>query len=77
MVKDSCYIIMNRRGVVKMTKNPPFLSPNQVSIFITIEVPNTVFERPMFKGEIKVSEEEIDIIEELEFKLEKLKLGGE
>jgi len=75
MVKDSCFIVMNRRGIVKMTKNPPALSPHQVSVHVTIEVPDIAFDRPMFRGEITVSEDEISLIEELEFKLEKLKRG--
>lgn len=50
------YLTINSRGVVKVTeKEPRSLSSNEVSVVLSIRLPDGLFKRPRIKAEVEIS----------------------
>lgn len=45
-MKDTVHLVVNANGVVRMTRRPPSLYRDEVSVRVTITVPDDVF-RPI------------------------------
>ena len=77
-MKVSCHVIVaakfNRGGQwinstsVRMTKNKPSLDANEVAIKLNLELPDSLFRKPVLEGTIKVPEDSntFDITPELQ-----------
>lgn len=55
-MNNSCYLIVDNRGVVSVKKNKPKLGWNQISIRLNIQIPNELFLRPHLEATIKVQD---------------------
>ena len=67
---------MDLNGVVKMTKNPPAIRPNERSFVIKVLIPDKLFETPQFMGKMEIKEIDLDLVDKLEFELNLLKKRG-
>jgi len=45
-MKTSGYLVINDRGSMRVTKNPPSLEPNEISAHLNLDIPNQFFQRP-------------------------------
>jgi len=56
-MKIQNWITINNRGSARLTKSKPNISWNEVCMRLNIEIPNTVFERPLLTANIKIDGE--------------------
>lgn len=56
-MKISSWITINNRGSCKLTKGKPRLDHNEVCMKLNIEIPNSVFQRPLLQANIKIDGE--------------------
>jgi len=56
-MKINNWLIINNRGSTRITKNKPGIAFNEVCMQLSIDIPNSVFERPQLKANIKVEGE--------------------
>lgn len=55
-MRDTCYLTLNSRGVVRMTKNPPSSKAGEVAVKVNVVVPDEVFRTPTAEATIEVPE---------------------
>jgi len=72
-MKDDCYIVINKKGIQRMTKTPPSLKPEEIMVKVFIDVPNDVFTRPAFNTTISIDKSEIDKLKHYEIELKRIK----
>jgi len=48
------WLTINNKGAVRISKNKPNLDWNEVSIKLNIEVPDTLFTRPIIQADLKL-----------------------
>jgi len=80
IMKDKIYLVISPNRVERMVKNPPSLRPNEIFITLDVSIPQAVFKRPTFQGNINVTEEDEKFeleITQIEKELNQLKSGGE
>lgn len=53
------WFVMNSRGVTKLATKRPRLNANEVAFFLSIEVPDALFERPLLTATIKIPQEAV------------------
>lgn len=58
-MRDVCYLVMNSRGVTKMTKSKPGLSSGEHAIKVAVNVDNKYFEHAIPTAELTVSEKHL------------------
>ena len=77
-MRDRIYLVLSNNKVERMTKNPPSLEANEIYISLKVNVLDEVFKRPVFWGEINVSDNgngfDLDI-KEMEQTIERLRKG--
>ncbi len=62
-MKTQFYLVVNSNGTVKALKNRPGLNWNEVSIFVNLELPNQLFQKPQLSAQIKVDESQVTPLE--------------
>lgn len=72
-MKDRIYLVITQNGVRRMTKGPPSVKPGERTFAINIILPDKIFELPQFSGKMEIKEEDINMIETLEFELNLMK----
>ena len=58
-MKDSCYLIINPSGIVGMRKNKPDLTSGQVTVEVSVKVPDRFFDMTVPKAVIEIPEDAI------------------
>lgn len=58
-MRDSCYLVFDRRGVRKMTKTAPDLSSGQYAVKVNVGVPDGLFDRTFPEVDIEVPEQAV------------------
>lgn len=51
-MRIKCYLVVNDRGTVRVTKNAPSVEWNEVPIQLQLDVPNGLFARPTFTASV-------------------------
>jgi len=62
-MRTQFYLVVNNNGTVKALKNRPGLNWNEVSIFVNLELPNQLFQKPQLSAQIKVDESQVSPME--------------
>lgn len=62
-MKTQFYLVVNSNGTVKALKNRPGLNWNEVSIFVNLELPTQLFQKPQLSAQIKVDESQVSPME--------------
>ena len=62
-MKTQFYLVVNNNGTVKALKNRPGLNWNEVSVFVNLELPNQLFQKPQLSAQIKVDESQVSPME--------------
>lgn len=55
-MKSKVYIVADRRGVQRMTKNPPDLFRGELAVALTVNIPDNVFRDPVLSAALDVPE---------------------
>lgn len=58
-MKTTFYIVLNKRGPVRMTKNSPSLARDEIAVGLKLTVPENVFRNPTVMAEIEIPERAI------------------
>lgn len=51
------YLIVSKKGYrasARITNGKPTLQPDEISIYLTLDIPDSLFQRPALKAEIKI-----------------------
>jgi len=56
-MKIQNWLTINNRGSTRITKSKPNIQWNEVSMKLNIEIPNSLFERPLLTANIKIDGE--------------------
>ena len=56
-MKINGWLTINYRGTMKVTKNKPSLEWNEISMFLNVELPDSLFKRPHLQANIKIDGE--------------------
>lgn len=55
-VKDVCYLVLQKSGIVKMAKKPPSLLGHQVAVKLVVQMPDSHFADRFVQASINVPE---------------------
>lgn len=58
-MKADFYLIINNKKVVRLVKNLPRLDWSEVSIKMNLELPDSLFQRPVLSGSIVVKDSDV------------------
>lgn len=58
-MKTSFYLVVNDRGTTKTVKTRPNLAYNEVAIAVTLQLPNSLFQKPQLNASIVVPDEAV------------------
>ena len=58
-MKIPFYLKVNSNGTVGSYKNPPALTWNEVSIYMVLDIPNKIFDKPTLQANITIPEEAV------------------
>ncbi|MFZ2882119.1 MAG: hypothetical protein WA019_03525 [Candidatus Moraniibacteriota bacterium] len=58
-MKIPFYLKVNSNGTVGVTKNAPALQWNEVSIFMNLNIPDKIFDKPTLQANITIPEEAV------------------
>lgn len=53
------YLVVNSNGTAKVVKNQPGLNWNEVAIFVNLELPNQLFQKPQLSAQIKIADSQV------------------
>lgn len=56
------WLIINKRGITRMTRTKPSLGYNEIAIAVQLQVPDELFERPVINAKIEIKD-----VDKLEF----------
>jgi len=56
-MKITNWLTINNRGSTRLTKSKPRLEWNEVSMMLNVEIPDSVFKRPILQANIKIDGE--------------------
>ena len=59
-MKTEGYLNINRNGSIRFTKSLTGLKWDEIRVKINIDVPDTLFERPVLQANLKVTEEAVE-----------------
>lgn len=62
-MKDSIYLVCNRRGVLRMTKKPPGRSTGEIAVNLVITIPESNFNNDIPKVELRLHPVEREPVE--------------
>ncbi len=60
-MKLKFYLIINRQGGVRTTKNPPSIEWNEVFMQCNLNIGDKLFERPMLQANIEISDSKMPV----------------
>lgn len=70
-MKDTVYLILNRRGVARLNKRKvPTLAGGEAAIKLTVKVDDSNFRTPLATAELEVGEDQIIVNPEVEVEIE-------
>lgn len=72
-MKDTCFIVVSKKGVQKMYKTQPPLKPNELKLKLNITLPDHLFQEPTIETKIEVPMTFDKKLEQYEFELKELK----
>ena len=55
-MKKTGYLILNKNGIVRSTKNRPGLDWNEICCKVTIDIPDELFKRPTLEAVLKITD---------------------
>ena len=58
-MKDTCYLVLNKHGVKRLTKKPPALNGDERAVAIVIDVADEIFNYTFMKTELTITEEDV------------------
>ena len=58
-MKAPFYLIVNKTGRVRTTKTQPALSWDEISIHMNLELPDSLFKKPLLTAEVKVKDADV------------------
>ncbi|GAB3927780.1 hypothetical protein [Larkinella terrae] len=61
-MKTSFYLIVNSNGTVRTVKNRPGLDFNEVSVQVSLQLPDALFRKPQLQATITVPDESVQPI---------------
>lgn len=53
-METSFYLVVSRKGAQKITQTPPRLEADQIAMHVSLELPNSLFERPLLQAHVKL-----------------------
>lgn len=53
------YLVLNKRGVKKVSRKRPSLNWDEISISMQISLPNSLFEKPQLHAMVKVNDNQV------------------
>lgn len=56
-MKKQFYLTISRSGSIKATKNQPGLDWDEISIGMTLEIPDQIFKKPILNASITIPED--------------------
>ena len=56
-MKDTIYLVLSRTKVERMVKSSPRLKANEIFVSLKITVPDELFNRPTFGGELTIEDD--------------------
>ena len=62
-MKDKAYVVLSRKGVVRMTKTSPGLRAGEVSMLLSVNAPDELFQRPLIKATVEVDKDAVAPVE--------------
>ncbi len=60
-MKTQFYLVVNDRGTTRTNKTKPDLKWNEVSIALSIELPDRLFQRPQLEAKIQLTEKDLPV----------------
>lgn len=58
-MKIKCFLIVNSRGTLRVTKKMPALNADEISVGINLEIPDAIFCRPAWKRRLSLIETQL------------------
>jgi hypothetical protein len=58
-MKVPFFLIVNKKGSVRVNKTPPALGFDEISISLDLELPDSLFKKPLLSATIKVKESDV------------------
>jgi hypothetical protein len=58
-MKTEFYLVVSKTGSVRTVKNRPALDWNEVSINLNLNLPDTLFSKPLLKAELQVNPDSV------------------
>jgi len=56
-MKVNAWLTINNRGSTRLTKSKPNLDWNEVTMYLNVELPDSLFKRPQIQANIKIDGE--------------------
>lgn len=53
------YLVLNKKGVKKVSRKRPSLDWDEISISMEISLPNSLFEKPQLHAKVKVNDDQV------------------
>lgn len=53
------YLVLNKKGVKKVSRKRPSLEWDEISISMEVSLPNSLFEKPQLQATIKVNDNQV------------------
>lgn len=50
------WLITNQRGIARLTERKPQIGANEVAVYLEVEIPNGLFEKPRLVAKMKIPE---------------------
>lgn len=51
------WLVINSKGSVRVSKKPPKINGNEISIGLNLNIPNAIFERPRLVANVTIPDE--------------------
>lgn len=58
-MKSTCYLVLDRKGVDRMTKRPPDLYAGEVAVKVTVVADDRHFRQPYAEASLELSEKHL------------------
>lgn len=59
-MKDVCYLVLKKTGVVRMVKKPPALDKGEVAVKVNVSISDSVFAAPFAECDMHVPDEAVE-----------------
>lgn len=58
-MKNTCYLVLNRNGVTRMTKKPPDLFAGEIAVRLHVTAPAECFRSPFAEATVALDERHV------------------